>query len=83
MTLIGHQRFPVKNIMPNPVEFTLDEVVHEITAGPYGRCVYSCDNDVVGAYSALLLTGVTSVTLTDTPFTAQTIRWSTWSSRTA
>jgi predicted dehydrogenase len=43
----GNRKFPVKNIMPNPVEFTLEEVVHEITAGPYGRCVYSCDNDVV------------------------------------
>lgn len=36
--------WPVDVLAPNP---TLENITAAITTGPYGRCVYECDNDVV------------------------------------
>ena len=41
---LGHKDWPVNVVDPNPSEETLTEALR---SGPYGRCVYSCDNDVV------------------------------------
>ncbi len=40
----GHRDWPVDVVDPDPSEETLTEALR---TGPYGRCVYSCDNDVV------------------------------------
>lgn len=40
----GHKGWPVNVVDPDPSEETLTEALR---IGPYGRCVYSCDNDVV------------------------------------
>ncbi len=40
----GHRGWPVDVVDPDPSEETLTEALR---TGPYGRCVYSCDNDVV------------------------------------
>ncbi len=36
--------WPVSVLTPNP---TREKVIHELQTGPYGRCVYDCENDVV------------------------------------
>ena len=40
----GETGWPVKVVVPELTPATLDEALRE---GPYGRCVYRCDNDVV------------------------------------
>ncbi|MEG0693199.1 MAG: Gfo/Idh/MocA family oxidoreductase [Oscillospiraceae bacterium] len=40
----GHTAWPINILAPNPTEQTIQEALKN---GPYGRCVYHCDNDVV------------------------------------
>ncbi len=40
----GHIGWPVSVLTPEPTE---ESVIEAIRTGPYGRCVYECDNDVV------------------------------------
>lgn len=40
----GHSYWPVNVLTPNPIAETVEKALQD---GPYGRCVYSCDNDVV------------------------------------
>jgi len=40
----GITGWPVSILAPNP---TKEKILHELRVGPYGRCVYECDNDVV------------------------------------
>jgi len=40
----GHTDWPVDVLTPNPTVETITQALRE---GPYGRCVYECDNDVV------------------------------------
>jgi len=40
----GNTGWPVSIIVPGPV--TEEGVIAALTDGPYGRCVYECDNDV-------------------------------------
>ena len=40
----GHFDWPVDVLSPN---FTYEGVLEAVRTGPYGRCVYACDNDVV------------------------------------
>ena len=40
----GHTGWPVDVLTPEP---TLESVTEALCEGPYGRCVYACDNDVV------------------------------------
>jgi hypothetical protein len=42
------RQFPLRAIMPDPNNITVEGILHELQTGPYGRCVYECDNDVVG-----------------------------------
>lgn len=65
-------KWPVSVITKNP---TVEGVQQAIDEGPYGRCVYECDNDVVDHQSVLLkfATGATA-TFTMTAFSEQTHR---------
>ena len=40
----GHTGFPVHIICEIP---DIENVTEALNSGPYGRCVYDCDNDVV------------------------------------
>jgi predicted dehydrogenase len=40
----GNKAWPVDVVVPNP---TPAKVLKALKTGPYGRCVYACDNDVV------------------------------------
>jgi predicted dehydrogenase len=40
----GQLGWPLNVVAPQPTEDTVREA---LTSGPYGRCVYACDNDVV------------------------------------
>jgi predicted dehydrogenase len=40
----GEKDWPVNVIAPDPTE---ESVTEALKSGPYGRCVYNCDNDVV------------------------------------
>lgn len=40
----GHTGWPLNVLVPDP---TRENVLEALRTGPYGRCVYACDNDVV------------------------------------
>ena len=64
----GVTGWPVRNLTDD--EITLDSLTRALRTGPYGRCVYACDNDVVdhqvvamnfddGATASFTMTGFT------------------------
>ncbi|XP_034029046.1 uncharacterized protein LOC117512927 isoform X2 [Thalassophryne amazonica] len=42
---LGHAGWPVSVICPNSIP-DIESVTEALKTGPYGRCVYECDNDV-------------------------------------
>ena len=50
----GHTGWPV-NIIDGPI--TMETVTEALRTGPYGRCVYHCDNDVVDHQTVNFLYG--------------------------
>ena len=67
--LEGNTEWPVDILSENPTEETIREAIQN---GPYGRCVYACDNDVVdnqivnmqmenGAALSLMMSAFTSI----------------------
>lgn len=67
----GNRGWPVDVLVPEPQEET---VIQALRQGPYGRCVYECDNDVVDHQVVALefASGITA-TFTMTAFTHN--RW--------
>ena len=64
----GQHRWPLDVIVSDFTEAALHTALRE---GPYGRCVYACDNDVVDHQVALLeFAGGATATFTMTAFTA-------------
>ena len=62
----GETGWPVDVLTPNP---TLESVSAALENGPYGRCVYECDNDVVDHQTVnLLFEGERSAVFTMTAF---------------
>ncbi|GAA3469563.1 Gfo/Idh/MocA family protein [Nonomuraea roseola] len=62
--------WPVSVLADSP-----DGVMEALRTGPYGRCVYACDNDVVDhQVLAMELSGGATATFTMTAFTEQTHR---------
>ena len=58
------------------VENTLDSTYEALKTGPYGRCVYHCDNDVVDHQQTLLqMEGGTTVSFTMCAFTENCYRY--------
>jgi predicted dehydrogenase len=63
----GAHGWPLGVIVDDFTPAALDEALH---SGPYGRCVYACDNDVVDhQVVALEFPGATTATFTMTAFT--------------
>ncbi len=63
----GDFSFPVHTVAEEP---TLAAVEHTLKHGPYGRCVYECDNNVVDTQVAsLLFSGGETATVTVSAFT--------------
>ena len=62
----GEHRWPLSVLIDDFSPAALDEALRN---GPYGRCVYACDNDVVDhQVVALEYTGATTATFTMTAF---------------
>ncbi|TQN31187.1 oxidoreductase family protein [Haloactinospora alba] len=62
----GHTGWPLDVLTPHPSRETVTRALRE---GPYGRCVYHCDNDVVDhQVVALEFAGGASATFTMTAF---------------
>jgi len=62
----GHTGWPVSVLAPEPTE---ESVLEAIRTGPYGRCVYECDNDVVDNQVVnMLFDGGKTASFTMTPF---------------
>ncbi|MGY0231255.1 Gfo/Idh/MocA family protein [Longispora urticae] len=68
----GKRAWPLTILTPEPTRESLDEALRE---GPYGRCVYACDNDVVDhQVVALEFEGGASGVFTMTAFNEQAHR---------
>jgi predicted dehydrogenase len=64
----GERGWPVDVVVPKPTEETLTAALRD---GPYGRCVYECDNDVVDHQVVnMLFEGGRSAVFTMTAFNA-------------
>ena len=63
----GEHRWPLSVVIEDFTAAALEEALRD---GPYGRCVYACDNDVVDhQVVALEFPGATTATFTMTAFT--------------
>lgn len=63
----GHTGWPVNVVVPDP---TQESLLAAIRTGPYGRCVYLCDNDVVDNQVVnMAFAGGQTATFTMTAFT--------------
>jgi predicted dehydrogenase len=63
----GEHRWPLSVVIE---DFSADALEAALRDGPYGRCVYACDNDVVDhQVVALEFPGATTATFTMTAFT--------------
>ncbi|TCO53189.1 Gfo/Idh/MocA family protein [Actinocrispum wychmicini] len=58
----ARERWPLSVVTDTPAE---DALTHALTHGPYGRCVYTCDNDVVD-HQVVALDFANGVTATHT-----------------
>ncbi len=68
----GHTQWPVDVITDDTTE---QGVIKALKEGPYGRCVYSCDNDVVDHQTVnMLFEDEATATFTVTAFTEMTNR---------
>ncbi|WP_433368894.1 Gfo/Idh/MocA family protein [Streptosporangium sp. CA-115845] len=62
----GHTAWPLSVLTPNP---TAESVTEALRTGPYGRCVWACDNDVVDhQVVAMEFDGGATATFTMTAF---------------
>ena len=66
--LCGNVEWPVDVLAENPTE---EKIRHAIETGPYGRCVFHCDNDVVDHQIVnMQMEGGASLSLTMSAFTS-------------
>ncbi len=66
--LCGNVEWPIDVLAENPTE---EKIRHAIEAGPYGRCVFHCDNDVVDHQIVnMQMEGGASLSLTMSAFTS-------------
>lgn len=71
----GNREWPLDVLVPG--EMTREAVVKALKEGPYGRCVYYCDNNVVDHQIVnLRMTDDTTVSFTMCGFTAEMSRYS-------
>ena len=66
--LCGNVEWPIDVLAENPTE---EKIRHAIEIGPYGRCVFHCDNDVVDHQIVnMQMEGGASLSLTMSAFTS-------------
>lgn len=71
----GNREWPLDVLVPG--EMTREALLEEIQNGPYGRCVYQCDNNVVDHQVVnLVMTDGSTMSFTMTGFTADHGRYS-------